>query len=1053
VEKVEIQTQVHGFLAETTTTLTFRNPHERDLEGTLVFPLPEGAALAGYALDVNGVMVDGVAIERTAARVAFEQESRRRVDPGLLEWARGNSFRTRVWPVPAGGTRRIRVRHVARLVSHGDDALYTVPVHFPARISELSLRIEVVKTTAAPEIGGGDLSDLRFVRWENSFVAARTYRDVQPSTDVVVTLPRVPRESVAAERAEDGRIYFTVDDVPEPPAAVGPIRARRVGLFWDASLSRDRTDHSRERATLLAWLQRIQDVDLDVILFRDVPEPARRLAIRRGDTRTFTDLLDGVTYDGGTNLGALSFSKSYDYCLLFTDGLGNVGSEAPRAPRAPVYAVSDDAFADTNWLGAFSARSGGRFLNLQRIEAPDAGSQLGVPVFSLLSVDADPRVVADLTPQGRQPVSDRMTIAGRLLSDEATLTLRYGAGTETTNRTVTVRRSDAIPGRLVSRAWAQSRVDALSQEPDTNRAELLRLGRAFGMVTPGTSLIVLENVEQYLAHDIEPPETLPEMRAEYRARHVERAPTKEPSGKIERVIERWAQRVAWWEGKVRPTPRPTPTAAPTRVAAAAAPTRVTFTSTSRSTPTSPTGPARVTGTVTDRSAAAISDAVVIAINEATHVEYPTRSGRAGEYVIGGLPVGRYVLQAMAAGFKTMRSGAIVLDGRRVAQVDLTLDVGALTEEIEVVGASPDLQTVAAEVSEVVTLPLNGRNSAQLTLLAPGVQERDHEDADATVGLKPWDPAMPYLSHLKEAGTQRDYDAYLAERKEHGSAPGFYLDCAEHFLSTGRRDLGRRILTDVVEIGLDEPALMRVAAHRLQQLGELDWSVGLFDKIRRLRPEDPQSLRDLALALEARADAARHAGHKRAAGADFARALELLDAVVQGEWDSRFPDIEITALEEANRIVSVLERDRSLGAPVRLDPRLRKALDVDLRVVLTWDTDMTDMDLWVTEPDGEKCYYSNHLTQTGGILSDDFTQGYGPEEYLLRHAQPGTYRVQVNYYGSRANTLGPTTLQATVITNFGRPNEQRRAMMLRLTSEKEVFDVGDVQIGGGPTRRN
>ena len=52
-------------------------------------------------------------------------------------------------------------------------------------------------------------------------------------------------------------------------------------------------------------------------------------------------------------------------------------------------------------------------------------------------------------------------------------------------------------------------------------------------------------------------------------------------------------------------------------------------------------------------------------------------------------------------------------------------------------------------------------------------------------------------------------------------------------------------------------------------------------------------------------------------------------------------------------------------------------------MLTWDADQTDIDLWVTEPSGEKCFYGHNRTTIGGLLSRDFTDGYGPEEYCLR----------------------------------------------------------------------
>src|SRR5437660_10689837 len=103
--------------------------------------------------------------------------------------------------------------------------------------------------------------------------------------------------------------------------------------------------------------------------------------------------------------------------------------------------------------------------------------------------------------------------------------------------------------------------------------------------------------------------------------------------------------------------------------------------------------------------------------------------------------------------------------------------------------------------------------------------------------------------------------------------------------------------------------------------------------------------------------------------------------------------------EANRILASMKRvplKKELHNP--LDHRLIKNLDCDVRIVLTWDADLTDVDLWVTEPSGEKCFYGHNRTVIGGLISRDFTQGYGPEEYCLRRTMPGEYKVQCNYYG-------------------------------------------------------
>ena len=75
--KVDLSVVLAGPLAETTAILTFKNSTNRILEGELEFPLPEGAAVTGYGLDINGVMVDGVAVEKERARQIFESEERR----------------------------------------------------------------------------------------------------------------------------------------------------------------------------------------------------------------------------------------------------------------------------------------------------------------------------------------------------------------------------------------------------------------------------------------------------------------------------------------------------------------------------------------------------------------------------------------------------------------------------------------------------------------------------------------------------------------------------------------------------------------------------------------------------------------------------------------------------------------------------------------------------------------------------------------------------------------------------------------------------------------
>ena len=240
-------------------------------------------------------------------------------------------------------------------------------------------------------------------------------------------------------------------------------------------------------------------------------------------------------------------------------------------------------------------------------------------------------------------------------------------------------------------------------------------------------------------------------------------------------------------------------------------------------------------------------------------------------------------------------------------------------------------------------------------------------------------------------------------------------------------------------------MLRVLGHRLVQIGELDLAVQTFERVLEMRPEEPQSYRDLALTLDRRAEQATkdHSRPAEAIRADYSRAVDLLVHVVLGRWDQRFPEIEVIALEELNRMIP-LAKAAGASEPA-LDPRLRKLLDVDVRIVMTWHADNTDIDLWVTEPSGEKAFYQHNRTTIGGLVSRDFTQGYGPEEYMVRKAAHGMYTIEANYFGSRATRLlGPVTVQVDVLTNYGRPNEERKSLTIRLKEAKETFRVGQIE---------
>jgi uncharacterized protein YfaP (DUF2135 family) len=97
----------------------------------------------------------------------------------------------------------------------------------------------------------------------------------------------------------------------------------------------------------------------------------------------------------------------------------------------------------------------------------------------------------------------------------------------------------------------------------------------------------------------------------------------------------------------------------------------------------------------------------------------------------------------------------------------------------------------------------------------------------------------------------------------------------------------------------------------------------------------------------------------------------------------------------------------------------------LRVVLSWDSDGTDLDLHVVTPVGEHAWYGQRVIPGGGALDVDVTTGYGPEIFSSPAPEKGLYMVYVNYYGSGYGVSDLTIAQVAIISNENTPDEKRQ----------------------------
>ena len=161
------------------------------------------------------------------------------------------------------------------------------------------------------------------------------------------------------------------------------------------------------------------------------------------------------------------------------------------------------------------------------------------------------------------------------------------------------------------------------------------------------------------------------------------------------------------------------------------------------------------GRVTDPSGSAIVGASVTAKDLARGTEWPTTTNEEGIYAFPRIPVGTYSLKIEAKGFKTSVQPNLTLELNQRARVDVTMQVGGITETVTVSAEAALLQTDTTQVGSVITsdtivnTPLVTRNPIALTLLAPGVMATDPNSFNN--GVRTTGGGRPYVNGNRKEG--------------------------------------------------------------------------------------------------------------------------------------------------------------------------------------------------------------------------------------------------------------------------------------------------------------
>ena len=934
LQSLDIQVEVTGNIASTRHTMVFKNRTDRILEGELTFPLPDERSVTYYALDVNGQMREAVPVDKARATQVFEEIEQRRVDPGLLERVEGNNFRTRVYPVPANGTRTISIGYEEELTLEKDLLQYRLPTAYPNPFEKFTVTATVWKSGVKPLVSDS-VNELRFDKSGENYVASFTRRNYRPARTLNFSLP-VPADvpQIMIQPAQGG-YYFL--------ASIAPTLETRekqwndvLAIIWDVSLSASQRDLQRELEILNIIFSEKKNAKIHLYFLNNKLKKIvnknsanGEYVVTNGNWDALKSVLETAAFDGGTDFSQINLNDiAGKEILFFSDGISTLSDAdfiKDTTVNRPIHCVVSSERADYSAMKLIAGKTKGKFVNVNALSSDELKDELLNETLQFLGTEHE-NTVREVYPSIVAPIHGNLSLSGISDVNVAELTLLFGFGNTVEKRIkLLLDAKKAVRQGNVHKIWAQKKIAELDLNYEKNRAEITELGRQVGIVTRNTSLIVLETLGDYIYYNIEPPA---ELQDEYRRYLKERGEQRHDTDK-----ERDMLKIA----------------------------------------------ATVAGNLTDwRNINRRISGFEIFIK---------RVNRLYDFVVD----------------------------------DISKPIDGIANGLDLIFFTfPRSREVSVDFFE----RLPEERTARLVREGefPSSFASQENTSSPTINVKPIKSDNDYFNKLTGKNAE-DYQLYLKIRTDYANSPTFYFDMASWFYTHGDKETALRVLTSIADLDLENASLYRLLGYRFKEYGEYALEKFVCQKVIQWRPMEPQSYRDYALAL----------ADNEEAQAALDSLYGLLTRLYSGNINNRSSGIEVVVIMEINHLIA---KNPNLNTS-KIDKRLIIDIPVDVRVVINWNMNNTDIDLHVKDPIGEMCFYGSHNTIIGGLISIDNTSGYGPEQFLLKNAVKGKYRIYVNYYGdSQVTSAGPATVMAEIFTKYADKAEQRKVVCLQLSNAKK-----------------
>ena len=536
VSSHHVDVKIDGQVAVTSIDQEFYNPNDQRLEGIYMFPVPKGAHIDKFSMEIGGKMVDAELLRADKARQIYEDIVRKMRDPALLEYAGRDLFKARIFPIEPRSRKPIKISYTELLRSDAGTVTYSYALStekFSARpIKSLSLKVEV--KTEQPLASIYSPSHKVEIRRDgpNRAVIGYESKDEKPDTDFQLVYSSEKRDiglSLITHKSggEDG--YFLLLAAPTVAKETKPA-PKDVVFVVDTSGSMAGAKLQQAKKALQFCVENLNTDDrFEIVRFSTEAESLfGKLSEADSEHRKrASNFIGDLKPIGGTAIAdalqtafkARTEKSERPFVIIFlTDGLPTVGTRNPDEIVADVKKAGDARIfsfgigSDVNTQLLDQIAEGTRAFSQYVLENEDLEvkvsnfyTRIREPVLTNARLEFGGGVRTSKLYPAQLPdlfKGDQLVLTGRYSGSgevEAKLTGMANGREQTFTYKV---KFDDSSNDYVARLWATRRVGFLLDEIRIHgettelRDEATDLARRYGIVTPYTAYLIVEDEDR-----------------------------------------------------------------------------------------------------------------------------------------------------------------------------------------------------------------------------------------------------------------------------------------------------------------------------------------------------------------------------------------------------------------------------------------------------------------------------------------------------------------------------------------------------------------------------